>query len=355
MAKGINGKRAKTYNEAVVLDLIRRHQPISRYEIAELSGLTPATISSQVSQLLSMGVVTEGSSVVPRGSDRGGRRPIPLSLVASSRLAGGILVNRTGADGVVVDLGGNIHAQVHQDWAQGLFEYSVDDVANFLSKIQLDMLKALPPQLTSNLVGYGLAVPSRTPAGWSWEKVFAGIASGSMKSTMVWSNNAVSSAYGEWWTGALPGKSSVLYLFLGGGIGGCWVQCLDMQEVPRFQPFEIGHLGVVFDGPPCYCGGRGCLEEVVQVGRATLDSPNAQNYLAYALRSLALLFELDLIILGGPWAERMSVSSVEAVEVAIHYPVQVQRSYVSGTARAVGTAAIVFQEDFIPCYSLDVR
>lgn len=354
MAKGINGKHARTHNESVVLDLIRRYQPISRYEIAEISGLTPATISSLVNQLVSMGVVLEGSSGSPRGHDRGGggRPPIPLSLVVTSKLAGGILVNRTGIDGVVVDLGGNIHAQAHQDRARGLFKYAVAEVAQALSGIRQDLLQALPPQERAVVLGYGVAVPSHLPTRWSWEEVLTAIKPDSWKPTMVWSNNAVASAYGEWWVGSLPTVSSVLYVFLGGGIGGCWVQCLNAHAVPIFQPFEIGHLGVVFDGAPCYCGGLGCLEAVIPLGHISIDDPVAQSHLAYALRSLTLMFELDVIVLGGPWAEHMSSSSVSALESAIHYPVKVQRSRISGMARAVGTAATVFQDHFIPCFSL---
>lgn len=154
MAKGLNGRQVRLHNEALVLDLIQRYQPISRYEVAELSGLTPATISTQVSQLLSMGVVTEGSSVVARGLDRGGRRPIPLSVVPGSRLAGGLLVNRTGVEGVVVDLSGTLYVERREDWSREVFEYSPSDIGAILAKIKLEMLKGLSIDLVSNLIGW---------------------------------------------------------------------------------------------------------------------------------------------------------------------------------------------------------
>jgi len=351
MAQGINARQVKIHNEAVVLDLVRRYQPISRYEIAQLSGLTPATISSVVARLLPLGVVREGASVAPRGEDRGGRRRIPISLIPSSRLAGGILINRTGAEGVVVDLGGHIHAEVRHEWPQNLFECSLEDVANFIEEIRQRMLADLPSSLQSNVVGYGVAVPSLVPPEWSWSHVLVGLED-PVKNMIVWSNNAVASAYGEWWTGMLPAKRSMLHLFLGGGIGGCWIQSSGPRELPQFQAVEIGHLGVSFDGPSCYCGGIGCLEQVVGLDRTTLDNAQAQKFLTYALRSLALLFELDLVILGGPRVEDMSSSSFTAIQVALRPFVEIKRSDVIGTARAVGTAATVFQDDFVPCLTL---
>lgn len=166
----------------------------------------------------------------------------------------------------------------------------------------------------------------------------------------MYTNNAVSSAYGEWWLGTLPLKSSILHVFFGGGIGGCWVKCAALQEVPQFHPFEIGHLGVAMHGPRCYCGGTGCLEQVVKLVGTEPDSNASQQPLVYALRSLAQLLELDLIVLGGPLIEPMSVDSIAAIESAVN-SVQVTKSRIAGNARAVGTAATVFQKDFIPCYA----
>src|SRR5206468_2221971 len=65
-------------------------------------------------------------------------------------------------------------------------------------------------------------------------------------------------ALGEWMFGAARGARSLVVLALGTGVGGGIV--LDGHLV-RGAGFggELGHTPVKFDGPPCFCGGRGCL------------------------------------------------------------------------------------------------
>lgn len=109
MGLGLNASTIKAHNEFVIVDLIRRY-PVSRRELAELSGLTPATVSAIIARLIMEGVVAEGNKVPSRGRAKGGRRRTYLQLVDGSRIAGGILVDRTGIEGSVVDILGTIYA-----------------------------------------------------------------------------------------------------------------------------------------------------------------------------------------------------------------------------------------------------
>jgi len=67
---------ARDINRDVVLELVRTRQPISRADLARISGLQPSTVSSIVEQLLGEKWITESAAAVrPRG-----RRPTLLSL-----------------------------------------------------------------------------------------------------------------------------------------------------------------------------------------------------------------------------------------------------------------------------------
>lgn len=351
MGRGLNAPQVRKHNEAVILDLIRRRQPISRFELAQLSGLTPATMSTVVGRLLEMGVVREGIGLAPRGSRRGGRRRIPLTLIPDSRLAGGILVNRRGAEGIVIDLSGRIHSQAQQRWPRQLFAYGGTEVAGFIRELTEQLLFDLPVGLRTRVVGYGVGVPNVVPKGWSWETLQRHLENGGHH--LTWCNNAVASAFGEWWTGKLPSSGSILYLFFGGGVGGCWVQSNHELTSPRFQPVEVGHLGIVFDGPTCYCGASGCLEHMVGTSGDALNDPRSLALLIYAMHSLALLFKLDLIVLGGPRVEGMAPEAIARVSLALKDVVPVRTSSTEAEARPVGTAATVFAADFLPTYAGD--
>jgi len=67
---------ARHINRRIALNIIRRHQPMSRAELARRSGLQRSTVSAIISQLIAQGWVTEGASPT---SGRG-RRPRYLHL-----------------------------------------------------------------------------------------------------------------------------------------------------------------------------------------------------------------------------------------------------------------------------------
>ena len=67
---------ARHINRRIALNIIRRHQPMSRAELARRSGLQRSTVSAIIDQLIGEGWVTEGASPI---SARG-RRPRSLHL-----------------------------------------------------------------------------------------------------------------------------------------------------------------------------------------------------------------------------------------------------------------------------------
>src|SRR5690242_17038888 len=71
-----SSQTARDINRGVVLNLIRRRQPISRADLARVSGLQRSTISLIVEQLISEQWVLEG----PTGRLPRGRRPTFLRL-----------------------------------------------------------------------------------------------------------------------------------------------------------------------------------------------------------------------------------------------------------------------------------
>lgn len=70
-------------------------------------------------------------------------------------------------------------------------------------------------------------------------------------------------ALAEWMWGAGRGARSLVMLALGTGVGGGII--LDGRLHRGHAGFggELGHVPIDFDGPPCICGGRGCLKAYV--------------------------------------------------------------------------------------------
>src|SRR3989475_3816306 len=88
-------------------------------------------------------------------------------------------------------------------------------------------------------------------------------------------NDVNALALAEWRFGAGRGARSLVVLAAGTGFGGGVI--LDgrlMRGVAGFGG-EFGHAPVKFDGPPCWCGGRGCLA-VYPSGRGIAEAVRAR-------------------------------------------------------------------------------
>ena len=76
-------------------------------------------------------------------------------------------------------------------------------------------------------------------------------------------NDVNALALGEWRWGAGRGARSLVMLALGTGVGGGIILDGRLHRGQTGFGGEFGHVPVDLDGPPCICGGRGCLKAYV--------------------------------------------------------------------------------------------
>jgi predicted NBD/HSP70 family sugar kinase len=129
-------------------------------------------------------------------------------------------------------------------------------------------------------------------------------------------NGAQTVGQAEMWFGAGRGAKRAVIVLIGRGVGAAVVTGGDGHAV------EWGHTPLVFDGEPCRCGSRGCLEAYIGGDAVTArlgvdDEPRALarvlsgpvdqhavaeivGYLGAGLAGLVNLFGPDRIVLGGP-------------------------------------------------------
>jgi len=82
-------------------------------------------------------------------------------------------------------------------------------------------------------------------------------------------------ALGEWMFGTGKGSHSLVVLAAGTGIGaGIVVDGRVVRGVAGFGG-ELGHVPINFDGPRCFCGGRGCAS-IYASGRGIADAARAR-------------------------------------------------------------------------------
>lgn len=75
-------------------------------------------------------------------------------------------------------------------------------------------------------------------------------------------NDAKAVALGERWLGAGRGARNMLGMVVSTGVGGGVVLDGRLLHGERGNAGHIGHVVVWPDGPPCGCGGRGCVEGI---------------------------------------------------------------------------------------------
>ncbi|MCZ8511830.1 ROK family protein [Paenibacillus filicis] len=73
-------------------------------------------------------------------------------------------------------------------------------------------------------------------------------------------NDANAAALAEWLWGKAKGKSNLLLVSIGTGVGGGVISGGRLLEGVGGGASEIGHMSVDIHGPECGCGNRGCLE-----------------------------------------------------------------------------------------------
>lgn len=144
---------------------------------------------------------------------------------------------------------------------------------------------------------------------------------------VVW-HDARAAALAEGTLGAARGARDWLLVTIGTGIGGAFVSGGRVLLGARGAAGELGHVGVLPDGPLCACGKRGCLEALASgrnvseryaersgvygmraeevLARACARDANAVavweqaiDALARALAGCAALLDPELIVLGG--------------------------------------------------------
>lgn len=140
-------------------------------------------------------------------------------------------------------------------------------------------------------------------------------------------NDVNALALSEWMFGLGRGAASCVVLAIGSGIGAGIILDGRLVRGKRGYAGELGHIPVDFNGPPCPCGGRGCL--ALYVGG---------EYLAAEARRRSSCEPSSLLALAGGQAPAITA---ETVFLAAAAGDPLARSMVDRACRALGAGLAV--------------
>lgn len=251
------------YNQTLILRLIRQHAPLSRYELAKLTELSPTTVSSAVEGLVKMGLLRE-----TEGSSSGGRKPRLLELNAKGNMV--LAVGFMGGEFALCNLQGQI-LEKHP------LVFKQEDGPGMMAELAEQLKAFLKTKEREHVLGVGLSIPGLVDQetgkvlfssylGWQ-QLPLAEYLGAELNLPVLVENDGIALALGEQaFREALErGEDDFVYLHAGYGIGATLVLGGEIQRGSGQLAGEIGHMSVDWQGPLCSCGNRGCLEMLISI------------------------------------------------------------------------------------------
>ena len=260
---GLKGDQhtSRALNRRLILNLLRRNAAMSRVDIAAQTGLSSAAVTFVTTDLMAEGLIIEGEA--SRGG--GGRRPVPLSINYTSRLAIGIKLSATGLQASLCDLSTRALATL----TEPIPDTRPETVVRHAAKIVQGLL-AHPLTGQAEVIGIGLALPGSYDvdrgvctfmARFGWEAVPIADMLAQLVDLPVWVDNDVNAfALALYLFGRGQNHRNMMALVIGTGVAAAFITDGVLHRGARGAAGEIGHVNVVPDGRPCLCGRRGCLE-----------------------------------------------------------------------------------------------
>ena len=254
-------QQTRAHNAGLVLRALYDHGPISRADVARMTGLTRTTVGEVVSELIEDRMARE----IGRGPSTGGKAPILLELVDDARHVVGLDLGELRFRGALVDLRGNVVRTAERE-VGGLDGERALEVVH-------ELIEELAVGHDETLLGIGVGTPGivdaetgtiRWAVNLDWQDLPLGeILRERFRVPVHVANDSRAAALAlQLFEDPANRAQNLVAITVGRGIGAGVVLGGELFHGDGFGAGEIGHTTVVDDGAECRCGRFGCLETV---------------------------------------------------------------------------------------------
>jgi len=268
-------------NRNLVFNVLRTGA-VSRADVARATGLSPATVSAIVSELMENGLVNE----VGHGKSHGGRPPLVLQINDERNYAIGLKLVEDGVFIVVTDVRAEViySEMVELDWAPVRGDSALSARTSGDGPVPVVDLICQAIESSANragvglekVVGIGIGLPGvvdsengicRYSPTFGWRDVPVTLPIAKRLGRPVLADNDVNAlTVAEQWFGRGYGVDDFVVVFAGEEIGGGIVVGGSVYRGADGAAGEIGHLPVNGEDAPCRCGHSGCLNALSSDG-----------------------------------------------------------------------------------------
>jgi len=381
--KATNATSMKLSNRRLILNTVRK-KPVSRAELARITGLTRASVTLIVDELTKDGILIE------IGTEKAdfGRKPVLLDLNAKCYYAVGVSITRDCCYIAIMDIKGVIlqKGEVILNASSDAYE-NIKTIIKDIKKIVEDSL--LPYE---RFLGVGISTPGpvdinagtilNPPNFDLWHNVsIVHEFKREIQLNIYLENNSTALALAEKNYGRVSEFQSFMLIVVDTGIGaGIIIDENIYRGVGGFGS-EVGHTSIDINGKACSCGNRGCLESFASipsvlkniqrydsnittwkeiVDRALMGNEDCKKaiesealYLSAGIVNAMNILELEAVILAGDIKYkpdmilnliRMKVES-STITRDIHR-LHIMNSTITEDSEVKSAAAIVFEKFF---------
>ena len=258
-----SSETAREINRDIVLHAIHRHQPVSRADLARLTGLQPSTVSVIIGLLIDEGWVLPGTlGRLPRG-----RRPTFVTL-NDKHVTLAIDLRPGNATLAVIDINGKfLTRETVPLSAQMTSKAEVKQAIMKIAKAARSLRDTFSERL---FAGVGVSVSGRVDRkthqvlfspNVPWAQIdLYGELQRVLESPIELENAANACLFAERWFGNFGEASNMIVVGVSDGIGTSLLVDGRLARGRDDMAGEFGHMPLEISGPVCGCGNTGCWE-----------------------------------------------------------------------------------------------
>lgn len=332
----------KRQNKNLVLDILKTKSPISRIDIAKMTGMSPTSITRIVNELQLQGYLRETEAV----ASGVGRKATLLEVRGDVLYTVGIEIDKSLLKVGIVNYIGEMVSLLKSKRNES------ESYMETLNKINMAIRKIMDENEipAAKIMGLAVGLPGyidykngivKVSDQLKWKD--ANLAEDLQKLTsfnVIVDNELKMKIVAESFTGKAKNSQNSILIGIGSGIGSSIMLNGEIYRGETNNAGEIGHTVIDPTGNVCNCGKIGCLATYISEGAILADSrkvkdissiedvfqsyrdrepwalnimDRASTYIALAISNLLCLYNPEVIILSGNTIEKLPEMK-EAIE-----------------------------------------
>lgn len=269
----------KHNNRKKIYDYVRKKEFVTKQDILYDLHLSLPTVTQNLEYLMEKGLISARCKLVNKG---GGRNPVAYTHRNDAKVAIGLDITKRHIKSVAIDLDGNVIKYIYR---RQLYQRN-DDYLKLLGESVKSIIDSIGLS-QDKILGVGIGVPGLI--NHEEECVVRGTVIDNTGMTkedfskyipyptkLIHDSNA--SGFCEIWM--FPKLRNAFYVSLCNSVGGTVLVDNEVYMGDGLYSGEIGHLNLVPNGEPCYCGQKGCADVYC----------NAERLADYANGDLGMFF-----------------------------------------------------------------